>query len=279
MLEQTITGPDTTTAPAITPGPPAPAPSGSDQGAQDPYVRVPKESLSAWNGDWHALAAHANRFKDVSPYADSLDAARKAGMTPEQFAEMIGYYVKPSDPAAPLDLEAIRKESSSVAEKTAQSEVEKWEKKLEAKTRAQQIEAGVKMENDFISNTLEKWGYPEQKDGKPNRIGKAARYEFTLSLEDILRRDMPQNLTKEQMEMYWYRPSQKQLEEAAQHAAGELKSRRYEQAAQVAREQSAIPSATLGSGPGGKQPPPDWNKMTEKERVELVTRNLNLQPD
>jgi len=270
-------------SPAATPATTSPAGS-AGQGGDGDFVRVPREALKEYGGDWHKAAQHAAAARHYEPLAQFAEAQGVA--VPELVQFLLDQLnsnaiegggdgepattpeSKPAETGAPKTPasteETIRKVLRE--EREAQEKASKEKSDKEARDRAQETEAqrataftasfkaeGVEarhLSRSFYANLLD-------------AIGERLVAEGRATVQNAGRLALGQIATD------------------ADYTRGEELARQEFTdlcnvvGARMASGQTGIPSSTLGDGRGGATPPPkSWDQMTRDERIAATVAGI-----
>jgi len=271
-------------APAATPlAPPAAPPASAGQGGDGDVIRIPRQAIPG--GDWHAVAADAKQYGALKPI---LERCQQAGMDQDQVNYLLEQYLDANAAqtvtAPGFDEGRLTELMGKVIDETIgprlAATLQERDQQMQAEmTRLAATEAAQKARDDYIVGELEKLGYkPYNEDGSENPPGMMAWTYAQNELYRLQDSQKPQGLQGTQLEDYFNRPTQEHLQGLGEKLQW-MKGYKYEQAAAVATEQGRVPGETLGDGPAGKQPAPDWENMSPEEQETAVMDGLDVPAD
>ena len=250
-------------------------------GDSDEFIRIPKASLAAYNGDWHAVAAEAKmlrQFQDETgiPFNEfaqqwlSFDPNAAAGDPPAP--EVPGEPAPPADPQqAPLT-EARMREILAEQAKNQQEAATKAQSQAEE---ARQKQAAYQARQQHAGDILKAAGFgPNEKTGQSPDEARYLGSVYQGMLDTAMLADVPayRRDDNEYIGTYLDRaaPSPAQTAKAAETFKAFLANLGNTAVASFATGQSETPGQTLGTGAGGRKAPPDLTSMSPDERMKYV---------
>lgn len=291
-MSQVATGTDPALAPTNGSGPAGQVPSGT-AGDGDDFFRVSKAELKGMS--WHDVHANHKRFSEIADYADVIESAKAAGFKPEEVAEYLaaaytqqrsagGQYIQPLPQVSKSgisaeEVKAIVADSlkgfGEQLKPTLSGALQEHTKQTEAMMqRRTRYQAARDAEDKLFRETLDKMGVKYAgEDGKPTEYGDMAYSDMGRRLHKMLTIEADRmGLQGEERKDFINAPPQEHYPKLVEQM-GFLKDHQRQAVASAVQKQQGI-KPTLGSGAGGKQPPPDWKNMSEEQRAEAVTAGI-----
>lgn len=276
-------------APVGTP-PPAMAPA-APVGGDDGFTRVPTSSIPG--GDWHAVAEAAKKYNDMGEFADVVQQYQQMGYTAADavaaanaYAESQGQGSAPTPPPG-VTMDQMQKalDAFATTQQTAIMDTlnNHSTQQQQAADQARVVQDGQKVMGDagnaFLSgikmNLVNKGD-----DGAdvPDPMATSLYLSYQDALVKQMRARIPEGATQAEAQAIMCSPTPDDITaaNAAMEWAGSAK---YDAAAAVAQEQEAIPNATLGGGPGGSDPPMDFDNATPDQQKEMVMSGVDVGDD
>jgi len=285
--------PNTSTNPAAPAGfdggtPPAPVPAPM-QGGDDGFVRVPRDVLAGFNGDYHEMVRVANEHKGLGDYASIAQELKEAGYSREDVVAFFNQQQgQGSEPAPPQGLtqeqlqQVLANERAATQKMLLEGLQSHTQQQEQMATRRQALNAGRELVNTSRDKFLEEVGLKmfDEADGKqvPNQMGHAIGLRFQDFIREATEARIPEDATPEQRQDMLYSPTAEDVAYANEQMAW-ARDAKYEAAAAVAQEQEPIPNATLGEGSGGQEPTTDVENMSYEQKKELVMSRVGLRDD
>jgi len=271
---------------------PNPAPMGNPD---DGFIRVPREQLSQYNGDWHSVMQKANAHTELGGYATLAQQLREAGYGPEDVIAAMNAYEPDAQPSpqrfqpgagsggSGVTMEQLQQALQAQAQQFQQTVTQGLQTHTETQRRAaeqqQMFDQGHKRILTAQEQFLADLGYKlADEKGNPNPVAEMLANEFVNRLGSVMMERAPEGLKDEDRAAFFAGVNDDDVKSAAEKM-GWAKDLKYDMAAQVASEQEDTPSATLGEGPSGKQQPKKFDDMTPEEQKEAVMSRVALTDD
>lgn len=268
-------------APASQPMPAATPPAQS----ADEFIQIPKDAFAGIPDGWHGAVRDSQTLKALQE--DGWDVvAKQLGMTGHQLLE--AYNSADGDPNAPAPQPAQPDAQPPAAPQAAtidqfgqmmderlkayrEEDQQAAKKSEDAADRKQRMDA----ENAFANETLKAVGLEPGTKDKPNARHRYASAMFNCELNEIVRADIPEHYSDERRRDALSAPAtQSQLDRAGKGFTAAYKDWGNEAVATHAQKLGDEPPTSLAGGPGGGEPPQDFEKMGHKDKAMALTEHM-----
>lgn len=245
---------------------------GQQQGADDGFVRVPKESLADWGGDWHALAGAAKAKRDFERrYNATLDQiaayndANAAQGQPEPEPEIKPDATGQDQGEPPLTAAQLKKLLDDRDAETAK----KTKKQQEEAQKQQRREQARNARTRAAQEALKAAGFGPDDKGKSPDEAEALGLIFDYLVSKGMIEDVPEfdrnNPDRIRDALDYSPPKDTHTAKATKALQALLTAIGAKHTAKFAEGQKDTPDNTLGSGTGGGQPRVSIQNMTPQQ--------------
>ncbi|KKL91403.1 hypothetical protein LCGC14_1895040 [marine sediment metagenome] len=278
------------------------------QAPVEEHMTVQREQFAPWGYDYKACLADANAYAGVKEYGDVMSMAKQYNVDPQTMQLMLGEWARqsqgPGQPFQPapaqlgppgLTMEDLQTTLGKFKDdllpavqqqQTAALQLDRQQSEY-ARQRQDAVNLGSQATTKSIEGLLEGLGVKlVNEDETPNVIAEMFRNHYLDSLYAAQTEQLPPELQalhkqaqadptqfgqqwQDAQDHYFATPTTEHFEEAAKRSEV-LRQIKYEMVAEVAAEQEQVPSASLGGGTPSKTQPPDFDKMTTEQKIDLV---------